>query len=598
MRWPRALSIAVVVAVASSLAAWSAPSVQVNAQISPTRIGLNELVTFTITARAQGFGGIDLHPGFKLDNLEAVAGPFRSDQVRFVNGFTSRSISLTWQLHPLHPGPARVKSIVVKARGRQIEIPDQTIDVENTATLHPGAAQNQSLSPFGALMQPFSAPSSPFAAPASPPQTMPGVFLQAVANPQNPYVGQQVLYTLYLYTQGDVDNIDPQEIPDFHGFWVKEIPQPTHLQPDMVAVHGQQFGRVVLLQRALFPLHSGALTIGAAKARLTLSVPGEGGFGGLFERTVEVRRQVQPLSISVRALPAPPADFNGAVGALSIHASLTPRQIKVGDAATLTLTLAGFGHVQGLSAPSLPSLPGLESFAPQSESNTKLIGTRVRESATWTYVLVPQKSAHWTLPPVTIPYFDPQTASYAKATTPALELTAVPAPPPAPAPTRPTVSGPNEGSAQPRRGVMGALWAHPWEWGGLIVALLVAAGAVAILGRHNWGRRNPQQSEIAQRYLERISGITLGASPRRTANALDELWREFLDEKWAVPMGTPSARWGALLRRRGVEAETTNELSQLAEDLHFLRYAPQLSASDELGTELVQRSRKLLRRLA
>lgn len=596
MKWVRALPIAALLFLAPSLNAWAAQPLKVNAQISPGRIGLNELATFKITARAHGFSGISLQPEFKLDNLETVAGPFRSESIRFVNGFTSRSVSLTWQLHPLHAGSARVKNIEVKARGRQIELPDQTIEVENTATLHPGASPNQGLSPFGALMQPFSPPQSPFAAPSSPPQTMPQVFLQAIVAPPDPYVGQQVLYTLYLYTQGNVDNIDPEKIPDFHGFWAKEIPQPAHLQPDMVTVHGQRFGRVVLLQRALFPLHSGELEIGAAQARLALTVPAAGAFGGLFDRTVQVRRQASSTSLRVRALPPAPAGFHGAVGLLSVHASLAPSKIKVGDAATLTVTLSGFGHVQGLSPPQLPELPGLESFPPQSESSTKLIGTSVRESATWTYVLIPKKSARWTVPAITIPFFDPEKGTYAEATSSGLNLTAVPAP--TPAATASASAAPAKRADRSSRRVSSAFWTRPWRWSALLLVLLAVVGAVVVLSRRNRPRQRPATSEIEQRYLERLSNIPTGNSPRRTATALDEVWRDFLDERWAVPMGTPSPRWGGLLRKQGADTAATDELTELAEDLHFLRYAPQLSASDELGGELVQRSKKLLTRLS
>lgn len=598
MTWARAVSIATLAVCVPCLAAQGATNVEVNVHITPQRIGLNEIATLDITARSQGFGSIDLKPSFKLDNLEMVAGPFRSESVRFVNGFTSRSLTLSWQLHPLHPGRARVSGIAVKARGRRIELPDQTLDIENTATLHPGASQNQPPSPFGALTQPFSALSSPFSAPSARPQTIPQVFLQATATPRDPYVGQQVLYTLYLYTQGNVDNIDPEEIPDFHGFWAKEIPQPSHLQPDMVSVHGQRFGRVALLQRALFPLHAGHLDIGKAKARLTLSVPASGAFGGLFERTVEVRRQAPSIPLTVRTLPPAPEGFSGAVGSLSLHASLNPRTIKVGNAATLTVTLSGFGHVQGLSSPSLPPLAGLQVFPPQSESDAKLIGTRVRESATWTYVLVPKKTARWTLPAITVPYFDPATGEYASATTAKLDLTATPAPSPHRTPSTPANPARASHPSEQSKGVVGAFQLHPWQVGGLILALLLAAGTIAALRRRDRPRRAPRTTELEQRYLERLASIVAGGSPRRTASALDEIWREFLDERWAVPMETPSPRWGALLRKEGADLEATDDLVQLADDLHFLRYAPQLSATDELGSELVERSRKLLSRLA
>ena len=50
-----------------------------------------------------------------------------------------------------------------------------------------------------------------------------------------------------------------------------------------------------------------------------------------------------------------------------------------------------------------------------------------------------------------------------------------------------------------------------------------------------------------------------------------------------------------MLAARGVESQVAGDLVKLADDLHYLRYAPKLSSTEELQRELVERSRKLAR---
>jgi hypothetical protein len=68
-----------------------------------------------------------------------------------------------------------------------------------------------------------------------------------------------------------------------------------------------------------------------------------------------------------------------------------------------------------------------------------------------------------------------------------------------------------------------------------------------------------------------------------------------LAERWHVPQGAPSTQWGRLLAERGADAPGAEELVRLADDLHYLRYAPKLSSISELREDLLRRSRKLAR---
>jgi hypothetical protein len=64
-----------------------------------------------------------------------------------------------------------------------------------------------------------------------------------------------------------------------------------------------------------------------------------------------------------------------------------------------------------------------------------------------------------------------------------------------------------------------------------------------------------------------------------------------------VPAASPALRWREHLSARGADPEAARELGELADDLQYLRQAPQLSAAAALQGEALARSRRLVRRL-
>ncbi len=388
------------------------------------------------------------------------------------------------------------------------------------------------------------------------------VFLRAEVQPKDPYVGQQALYTLYLLTQTSVTSINPERLPDFNGFWVRELPQPEESEVEMVEIDGERFRRVAVLRRALFPLRSGAAELEPAKIQLGVRVP-DSTFGSMFFQNEVWRRDSNPVTLTVRELPGePPQGYTGAVGDLELTAALEPESVVVGDAATFTVTLSGAGHVQGLPAPALPELPGLRAFPPQQQSDERLAGTRVRGRRSWSYVLVPETSGEYVLPAIEVPYFDPGAGEYRVARTSASTLavsaaafaeTAVAADgraadagaadagkrPPAPIAA-------SSGGAAPT----GLDWARLLPW--LLVALLVSVFG-ALLGRG--ALRTAGASPAADlRHQLRQAGAT--TRPREAAALIEDGWRRFLEARWNIPPGTPSTQWGRLLSGTGAPAES------------------------------------------
>lgn len=553
-------------------------------------VALDELAVLRV--RIEGAGNLSRSvPTFQLENMEVVSGPSQSTSLSIINGSTTSSVILSWHLRPLVLGKARVYGARIQLGGEVVDLPNRRIQVTEAT----GRVRSQrGNDPLGRFFSDDPFFSDPFGnrrrrrrerRPAPPPE----VFLVAEATPEKPWVGQQVTYTLYLYTQVNVRSVNPDELPSFKGFWSEVIPQPEELQPQMVRRDGKEFGKVVLLQRALFPRRAGSLEIEPVIANLEASLPDSRPFGSLLPRVQRIQRESNALRLEVRELPEAPEGFVGAVGDLDLEATLDPLDVEVGEASTLTLSLRGRGHLQGLGAPELPEMPGIQIFPPQQQSEGGLRGKNITGERTWSFVLVPEKPGQWQLPAIEVPYFDPRRGEYRYATSDPFELSV----------RGSTRASQESGSTVELHSirtaalpaVRGTSWHRILPW---LLALPWGAGLL-LLG---W-RRGPAGSHRLdrKRLLDHLRQAAQESRPRQAAAGIEEAWRDYLEHRYGIHPGTASTQWGRQLAEQGVSSACADALVELADDLHYLRYAPKLSSTDELRAELVERSGKILKGL-
>ncbi len=589
-----------------------AAEVRVKATLEPEKIGVDETAVLTIEAQGGGFGSLRFRPDFDLDNFEVVGGPDQYDNVTFGNGTLARSYRVSWRLRPLSTGRARVRDLRIRIQGGLVKLGDRDVRVQEEPT---GLAP-QDPGGFPAMDDPFDRSFGRWAPPweQRPWNQRPGrpdAFLRAEVRPLRPVVGQQVLYTVYLYTLVDVNAVTPSVLPDFKGFWVRDIPQPQKLPTDMVDVEGKRYGRVVLVQKALFPLRAGPHPIQPTEMDLLVRTIERSLFGpAAISRPQQIHLRTPAMAVDVQELPEAPSGFTGAVGRMGLTARVEPAELRIGEAATVTLTLAGEGNLHGVPEPKLPAVPGLDVLPPQQEGDDRVEGTAVRGDRTWSYAVVPERAGSYQIRLPEIPYFDPEAGKYQVASAPPVRINALPAPPKESersASLRPPVSLDRSGASAASAETPTAkrlLSLHGWREG-LPWALAVpsALALVAVLIRRRQGSAfgsGPARitdREARHRLEQALREAGDEGRPRQLAARIEEAWRGFLETRWGIPPGTPTPRWADLLAEHGADPEAARELVGLADDLHYLRYAPQLSSCDTLCREVLERCRRLTRRL-
>ena len=590
------------------------PRTEATAILEPGLVGLEELASFTITVSSGGFGGLDVHPGFELENLEVAAGPFQSQSQRWVNGKTSSTLQLTWRLRPKGVGPARVRAIALTVAGKALRLSDKEIQVQQEAPPRPESAPAPpamgAFDPFEDLFGRAGAGRRRTQPAAE--SRRPKIFLRAELDPPTVYVGQQTTYTLWLYTQTDVGAFQPTQMPAFKGFWVREIPQPSELKPEWLEERGERFGRVAMLRRALFPLQAGRFTIEPTEADLVARMAEIGPFGTPFGRSETLHLKTEAMPLEVQALPAAPPDFTGAVGDLAVSARLDRSALSVGEAATLTIRSTGHGNLQSLRPPELALPDGIRLFPPHQESAERLTDGSLVSSQEWSYVLVPQRPGTYELPALALPYFDPSARIFRSATTRPLvltvtgEATAVAGGAVSQAgevvtdvATKGTAGLPGAPAnpADPPAGAAPAQAGQRWTWaagGGLLVAGLLAAG---VLRRKSGTAHTRGTGRSLAAAVRAVESAASRSTPRESAAELEEALRHHLEARFDIAPGTPVSQWHARLIAAKVDPATATELAEVTKELHYLRYAPELAAAEELRADTLARARRFARGL-
>jgi hypothetical protein len=565
--------------------------------MEPEVIGIDETTTFNVEVHGDDFSSLRFRrPDFELDNLEVVGGPSRYEDMRFDNGRLSHTLRISWQVRPLALGRARARAIAVQLNDEVMRLPACEVQVQREPT-------RQARRSYGGLDEedPFQQFFGRIPNPWRREPRQPEVFLRAEVEPQQPVVGEQVLYTLYLYTREDISSLSPSGVPTFRGFWVQDIPIPQQIPTEMVEIDGRRYGRVPLLRKALFPFRPGRHKVEPAAVDLTVQRYDRAFFfGPPVARPEPLRLRTDGQWIDVRPLPPAPPGFGGAVGQLVLKADLQPRQIRLGEAATLTMRLTGAGNLQGIQEPRVSPPAGVTMFPPQQAGKEEVFGTTVRGSRTWTYVVVPQRSGRYELETPEITYFDPLSRRYRVATAPDLALTALPRPAEAAAAGGGGAPHGIRTAALPMAGIAGRRWTEllPWlfalPWG---LALIVSLARRRSHANGTAGSVPAGGSPAARTFEAGLRAAEAEERPRQAAARIEEAWHGLLADRWDIPAATPPSRWRELLASRGADAETQDELERVVEDLQYLRYAPQLSTTDTLRAEVISRSRRLARRL-
>lgn len=235
------------------------------------------------------------------------------------------------------------------------------------------------------------------------------------------YVGEQVTASFYLYTRGQIRDIDTLQYPSLKGFWKEEIELATRLEFENHVMNGLVYKRALLASFALFPIKDGKSIIDPYKAKCTVITADNFGFGRPYVFT----KASAPVTIDVLPLPkeGQPTDFNGAVGQFKMAANLEQTTVAANQPVTLKVRVAGRGNAKLIELPALNLPPSLELYDTKKDAKYFKDGQSYKE---FEVLLIPREPGQITIPAVGFSAFDPVTRKYYSQKSPEFKLQVTP----------------------------------------------------------------------------------------------------------------------------------------------------------------------------
>ena len=542
----------------------------VRSDVDARKVGLQDQVQLTITVEGSSLPDLVALPS--LTNLRLVGGPATSTQMSFVNGRMSQSKSWTYALEPTAVGPAEVGVVKVRFESGEASAPAIAIDVvAGSAKPRQPARRSIDEDPFGGLFGRQRA-------------AEPQLFVELKPSRSRLFVGEPLLLTYYLYTQTSVSGIQFAQAPQYAGFWAEDLQQPERPAGEPITVDGVAYRRFPVLMKLLFPTKAGRLTIPVAT--FSIGIPQQ----SFFDAGGVVPRSTKPVTVEVRPIPEEPG-LSGAVGRFRATASVDRSTLAFGEAATLRFKVEGSGNLKWVDhAPEL-SVPGASVYPPQVKSNLQTKPTGIEGSRTWEFVVVPQTAGTLEIPSLAFSYFDPSAGHIVRSATAPLPLrieggtSGIVPPLPMTGPGVATRGGP-----LPLRADLELRSSRGVALSGRAVGLLV----VTILMLHGLLWSGDRLGRL------RRPGQGRAAAPRSVRNALGDLQRigqDGMSKEKAAGLIEKTIH-GVFGSMDGDESERARAVRELLDQVHAVRYAPQLGDYSEKLRELAARAGEVVRRWA
>jgi len=416
----RALTVGLVLLSPVALAA----EVEFSQSVDRTEVGDQD--TFRLTIVASAGGADDIRPGLN-DDFEVLSRS-TSTQMSFSMGSGSpgmrRTTRYTLVLRAnktgkltLPPAELRVNGKVYKTQ--PIEL---TVKPGRLGGSAPSQAQRPSRFPgfpgFPGFPDDEEGGGFPFPD-MDIPRNDSDLFLQAALDKEEVFVGEQATFSVYLMSRVDLTSVDQLTLPKLDGVWTEELDSPTQLAGEQRIIDGVLYRAYLLKRRALFPMKPGTLDIGRVEADVTT--------GFLFAGH-RIHRKSRPLTLHVKALPegAPPGFAPSNVGRWTLSVESEETTVKLGEPATVRVTLEGAGNLRNITLPRLTGPEPLKIYDPTPSDKIGTSRGRVEGRRTTEYLVMPQQTGTFTLPTLSFPYFDPKRGEYDIAQSEPITLTVEP----------------------------------------------------------------------------------------------------------------------------------------------------------------------------
>lgn len=340
-----------------------------------------------------------------LKDFDKLSGPntSRSSSFQFINGKSSHtsSVTFTYILQPKAQGKFTIPGAQLSVDGKEVT----TRSVELLVTEASGKNRTQSQSRGRQQSQ------------VIPIREISEKDLFVKVTPSRIKVFEQeaveLVYSVYAKIGVGLSQIALAKTPDFKNLLAHDL-QVGDANVRIDEVNGETYKVSDCLRYVVFPQQSGEITISPLTFECqvvqndpTMDLMDAFFNGGMISKVF--KRSTRPLKLQVASLPEPkPTDFCGGVGNLSVQAELLTPNLRTNEMATFRLTFSGTGNLKLLLAPTLQFPTDFDTYEVKTTEELQLTSTGHAGKVVYDYNFVPTNIGNYSLPALTVSYFDTQ----------------------------------------------------------------------------------------------------------------------------------------------------------------------------------------------
>lgn len=366
------------------------------------------LDAYDLNIKVTGSGDIDLNTEKLEDKFRVInRGSSSSTSISIINGSYKKTNTKEFTLSILPLGNVkRVPYVIVSIDGKKYKTKEMPL---SSASQQKRQNRRGSFFNFGGSFGGANDIFDDFGlSPSDTEIEQNDIFVKAIINKKNIFVGEQILLSFYIYKKQGVrfNDLGVEKLPDFKGFLKDELINTKNINFNAEQeIGGVKYQRALISKYLLYPVKSGKLNIGQ------ISVAFLFGTNSFFSMGQKVLRRSKPISIHVKPLPKnAPAGFNGAIGSYTTKLKLDKKEIRVGDDVKLNIVIGGRGNLEIIELKDLIKFPeSINVFDSKGKIRKNKFGVGEKD---FQYVLVPQVAGKMDLGPWDFIYFDTKTNTY------------------------------------------------------------------------------------------------------------------------------------------------------------------------------------------
>jgi BatD DUF11 like domain len=422
---PRIRTIAALALAGIFVARLAVAEPTVDERIDPTEISLGEAARLTITiSRGNSAVTPPVVPGL------AFLAVGQSQQIQSINGVTTSSLTVTYEVIPQEAGIFTIPSLAHSSQPLVLRV--------NPSGSAPGSAAPGN-NPRASNLPPPAAGGQSAGTRVTPDNS---AFVRLHVTKNELYVGESLPVEIQVVMRdGFVASMNGLPTLNGDAFTLSKLS--AHPERTEELIDGKPF-TVLTWHSILSAVKPGQLSL-TMESPLTVRVrtqsrpPGgslddffndpvfQNFFGATMEK--EITAASTPTTFSVLPLPAEgrPGNFGGAVGTFQISSELSGVKTVAGDPLTLRVHVTGMGNFDRINDVMLTDVDHWKTYQPTSTFKASDdIGYRGEK--TFEQPVIAAEPGTQTLPGVAFSYFDPKTRHYETARTEPLSVAVSPAP--------------------------------------------------------------------------------------------------------------------------------------------------------------------------